>query len=128
MSAADSAREAARNGDGKFGTQPPRTAADVDLEPEATPDTWQLDIVYNWGENETFTIDREGNLPAPVRSDRLTLIQLLSFKSTIFGDNDEVTLAEAIADPESATGLRPVFDTYDGPTSLMGVVTRFWAV
>jgi hypothetical protein len=129
------AREAARHSNGKFGTHQlnensisgiPRTSAPEPLDTVPGPVTWTLDLAYNDGGEETITGDSTGTLPAPHRSERLMLTQLLGFKKVAFNPGIDLQLADALESPGAVVEMHPVFDTTQGsPTTVYGRTTSF---
>jgi hypothetical protein len=124
MTGADSAREAAREKNGKFGAQE-QSAPEVTV---SAPAMWQIDVTYNDGGVDTIAFEEDGSLPTPFRSDRLRLTQLLGFKRERFAPGMSLSVADAINETSAAIGMYPSFDTYDGTTNLLGQVTAMTAV
>ena len=113
---------------------PKKTESDTELPlPEANSapaessadSVWRMDIQYNDGAIDTLRFDSTGELTKPHKSERLTLIDLLGFKLQRFSPSIDIGLGAALADTGLALGLNPVFDTYDGPTTVLGQIIAF---
>jgi hypothetical protein len=122
MTGVDSAREAAREQTGQFGVQEHST-------PEVTvtaPALWQLEVLYNDGGTDVIVLDSTGQLPTPFKSEQLRLTRLVGFKTQRFVADIDLSVEDAVAEPQRAIGLYPAFDTtYDSITNLLGAVTAF---
>lgn len=116
MSGADTARESARERDGRFGTQE-RTEDEVDLQ---APQTWRLDVQYDSGGPDSIVIESTGRVVVnPYRSDSLTLVRLAGFKLKHFTDVVDLSLALALKNPGLTVGMHPIFETYEGGTTTL---------
>jgi hypothetical protein len=119
-------RESARTKSGKFGEQA-HSAAEVSLtaDVEVAPELWEITVHYPDGGFDKIEVDSNGHLPKPFRSDSLMLVNLVGFTKKAYSGIIDYTFPEAIADTGAVLAHLPVFETYDGETTLRGQVIGF---